>query len=271
LDAQHIAEAVAIAKTADVAVVAVGDNNQTAREGPGDRDSLDLIGQQEALVKAIVETGKPTIVILIAGRPTSIRYIAAHVPAILGSWSLGQETGTAVADVLFGDYNPSGKLPITFPQSVGQLPDFYNHKPSGAMGYELSVNEPLFPFGYGLSYTSFKYDNLRLSPQKIGPQGQTTVSVDVTNTGQRAGDAVVQMYIRDQVSSVTRPVKELKGFRRISLEPGQTKTVEFVLRPDALGFYNQEIRHVVEPGLFDVMVGGNSVDLKKTILEVVSR
>jgi beta-glucosidase len=276
LDAQRIAEAVALAKTADVAVVAVGDNNQTAREGfnmthLGDRDSLDLVGQQDALVKAIVETGKPTIVILIAGRPASIRYIAENVPAILGCWSLGQETGNAVADVLFGDYNPGGKLPITFPRNVGQLPAYYNHKPSAERGYLLSVNAPLFPFGYGLSYTTFKYDNLRLEPEKIGPQGQTTVRVDVTNTGRVAGDEVVQMYIRDQVSSVTRPVKELKGFRRITLAPGETKTVEFTLGPDALAFYNEDMRRVVEPGLFDVMVGGNSVDLIKTVLEVAGR
>jgi beta-glucosidase len=210
-------------------------------------------------------------VILIAGRPASIRYIAENVPAILGCWSLGQETGNAVADVLFGDYNPGGKLPITFPRNVGQLPAYYNHKPSAERGYLLSVNAPLFPFGYGLSYTTFKYDNLRLEPEKIGPQGQTTVRVDVTNTGRVAGDEVVQMYIRDQVSSVTRPVKELKGFQRITLAPDATKTVEFTLGPDALAFYNEEMRRVVEPGLFDVMVGGNSVDLIQTVLEVAGR
>jgi beta-glucosidase len=272
LDAQRIAKAVALAKTADVVVVAVGDNDQTAREAGdnhlGDRDSLDLVGRQDDLVEAIVETGKPTIVVLIAGRPASIRYIAENVPAILGSWSLGQETGNAVADVLFGDYNPGGKLPITFPQNVGQLPAYYNHKPSAEGEYLLTVNGPLFPFGWGLSYTTFKYENLRVSPEKIGLQGQTTVRVDVTNTGKVGGDEVVQMYIRDQVSSVTRPVKELKGFRRIRLAPGEAKTVEFTLGPDALSFYNEEMRRVVEPGLFDVMVGGNSVDLTKTILEV---
>jgi beta-glucosidase len=276
LDASRITEAVAIAKAADVAVVAVGDNDQTAREAfdvdhLGDRDSLDLVGQQDALVKALVETGKPTIVILIAGRPASIRYIAAQVPAILGSWSLGQETGNAVADVLFGDYNPGGKLPITFPQSVGQLPAYYNHKPSAGIGYLLSVHTPLFPFGYGLSYTAFKYENLRLSPAKIGPLGKTTVSVDVTNTGKVAGDEVVQMYIREEVSSVTRPVKELKGFRRIALNPGETHKVDFILGPDDLAFYNEEMRRVVEPGLFDILLGDNSVDLKKTTLEVVGQ
>jgi beta-glucosidase len=271
LDAQRIAEAVALAKTADLAVVAVGDNEQTARESGGDRDSLDLVGRQDDLVKAIVETGKPTIVVLIAGRPASIRYIAANVPAIVGAWSLGQETGNALADVIFGDYNPGGKLPITFPQNVGQLPAYYNHKPSATQPYLLSVKQPLFPFGYGLSYTTFKYENLRLEPQQIGPQGTTTVRVDVTNTGKVAGEEVAQLYIREQVSSVTRPVKELKGFRRIPLAPGETKTVEFTLGPDALSFLNKDMHWVVEPGLFNVMVGGNSVDLQKVVLEVVSR
>jgi beta-glucosidase len=173
--------------------------------------------------------------------------------------------------VLFGDYNPGGKLPIMFPENVGQLPAYYNHKPSAERPYLLTVNKPLFHFGWGLSYTTFKYDNFRLEPRQIGPEGKTTVRVDVTNTGKVAGDEVVQMYIRDQVSSVTRPVKELKGFRRITLAPGEAKTVEFTLGPDALSFYNEEMRRVVEPGLFDVMVGGNSVDLTKTVLEVVSR
>ncbi len=274
LDARRIAEAVAVARTADVVVVAVGDNNQTAREGPGDgdRDCLDLIGMQDELVKAMVGLGKPTIMVLIAGRPTSILYAAGNVPAILGCWSLGQETGNAVADVLFGDYNPGGKLPITFPRTVGQIPAYYNHKHSARQaGYALSVDAPLFPFGHGLSYTTFKYDNLRLEPEKIGPQGQTTVRADVTNTGGSAGDEVVQMYIQDQVSSVARPVQELKGFRRISLAPGETRTVEFTLGPEALSFYDEEMRPVVEPGKFDVMVGGSSADFKKTVLEVSSR
>jgi beta-xylosidase len=271
LDAQRIAEAVALAKTADVAVVAVGDNNQTAREG-GDRDSLDLVGRQDELVKTIVETGKPTIVVLIAGRPASIQYIAAHVPAIVGCWSLGQETGNAIADVLFGDYNPGGKLPITFPQDVGQVPSFYNRKPSSwVRPYLLTVNGPLFPFGWGLSYTTFKYDNLRLEPQQIGPEEQTTARVDVTNTGRASGEEVAQLYIRDQVSSVTRPVKELKGFRRIALQPGETKTVEFKLGPNELSFWDVNMEQVVEPGLFDVMVGGNSKELIKAVLEVVRR
>ena len=271
LDAERIAEAVTLAQTADLAIVAVGDNEQTARELAGDRDSLDLVGRQDDLVKAIVNTGKPTIVVLIAGRPASIRYIAANVPAILGCWSLGQETGNAIADVLFGDYNPGGKLPITFPQNVGQLPAYYNHKPSAERGYLLSVNAPLFPFGWGLSYAMFKYENLSLQPQQIGPEEHATVRVDLTNVGKVAGEEVAQLYIRDQVSSVTRPVKELKGFRRILLEPGQTKAIEFAVGPEELAFWNRDMQRVVEPGLFDIMVGGNSVDLTKTVLEVIRR
>ena len=248
------------------------------REGPrlgpgdGDRDSLDLVGMQDELVKAIIETGKPTIMVLIAGRPTSILYAAENVPAILGSWSLGQETGNAVEDVLFGDYNPGGKLPITFPRNVGQIPAYYNHKHSARQaGYALGVDARLFPFGHGLSYTTFKYENLRLEPEKIGPQGQTMVRVDVINTGRSAGDEVVQMYIQDQVSSVARPVQELKGFRRISLAPGETRTVEFTLGPEALSFYDEEMRPVVDLGKVDVMVGGSSADFKKVELEVISR
>jgi beta-glucosidase len=275
LDAERIAEAIAVVKTADLVIVAVGDNEQTAREAGtpewlGDRDTLDLVGRQDDLVKAIVNTGKPTIVVLIAGRPTSIRYIAANVPAIVGCWSLGQETGNAIADVLFGDYNPGGKLPITFPQNVGQLPAYYNHKPSAERDYLLAVNQPLFPFGWGLSYATFSYENLRLQQQQISAKDHATVRVDVTNVGKVAGEEVVQLYIRDQVSSVTRPVKELKGFRRILLEPGQTKIVEFAVGPEELAFWNKDMQRKVEPGLFDIMVGGNSVNLKKIVLEVVS-
>jgi beta-glucosidase len=219
-------------------------------------------------VKAVVATGKPTIVFLINGRPLSINYVAENVPAILEGWYLGEETGTAVADVLFGDYNPGGRLPITFPRSVGDLPDFYNHKPSAERPYIFAKTGPLFPFGYGMSYTSFKYDNLKLTPEKITPEGSTSVTLQVTNTGKRAGDEVVELYIRDEVSSVTRPVKELKGFRRIHLDPGETQPVEFVLSPSELSFLNQEMKRVVEPGIFDVMVGPSSVDLKTVKLEV---
>lgn len=262
-DDKRIAEAVRAAQASDVAVVVVGDNVETTREGwsenhLGDRDSLDLLGRQNDLVKAIVETGKPTIVVLIGGRALSINYIAEKVPAIFEGWYLGQETGTAVADVLFGDYNPAGKLPITIPRNVGQVPNYYYHKPTARRGYLFSDKEPLFAFGHGLSYTTFKYANLRVTPDKTGPQGQATVTVDVTNTGKMAGDEVVQMYIRDEVSSVTRPVKELKGFARIHLKPGETKTVQILITPDKLSFLNEDMNRVVEPGTFSIMVGPSS-------------
>ena len=182
-------------------------------------DSLDLVGRQNALAKAIVATGKPTIVMLINSGPLSINYIAENVPAIVEGFYLGQETGIAVADVLFGDYNPGGKLAVSFPRSVGQLPIYYNQKPSARRGYVFANKEPLFPFGYGLSYTTFSYSAPTISPARIATDGKATVSVTVTNTGKRAGDEIVQLYIHDLVSSVTRPIKELKDFRRITLHP----------------------------------------------------
>jgi len=220
-------------------------------------------------VKAVLATGKPTIVFLQHGRPNSINYIAEHVPAILDGWYLGQEGGTAIADVLFGDYNPAGRLPITVPRSTGQLPDYYYQKPSAKREYLGSTVLPLFPFGWGLSYSTFKYTNVRATPDSIGPQGSATVSVDVTNSGAVRGDEVVQLYIRDEVSSVTRPVKELRGFRRITLNPGETKSVEFTLGPEELSFLNRDMHRVVEPGTFTIMVGGNSIDLTNTKLNVV--
>src|SRR5882724_9265815 len=276
LNAKRIQEAVQVARKADVVILVLGENEQTSREAwapthEGDRDNLDLLGNQDDLAKAILAAGKPTAVFLIHGRPNSINYIAANVPAILDGWYLGQETGTAVADVLFGDYNPGGKLPITVPRSVGQLPDYYYQKPSGKREYLGSTTKPLYPFGWGLSYSTFKYANVRLAPDTIGEQGETKVSVDVTNAGKMRGDEVVQLYIRDEVSSVTRPVKELRGFRRISLDPGETKTVEFILGPDELSFLNRDMRRVVEPGTFRVMVGGNSDELIEAKLSVLEK
>jgi beta-glucosidase len=223
------------------------------------------------LARAVLGTGKPVVVLLLNGRPLSIVELAERAPAILEGWYLGQETGTAVADVLFGDVNPGGKLPVTFPRSVGQIPAFYNHKPSARRGYLFHSNKPLFPFGHGLSYTTFAYDNLRVAPEQIAPDGAAVVRVEVTNTGQRAGDEVVQLYLRDQVSSVTRPVQELKGFRRITLQPGETQTVEFTLTPDHLQFLDSNMQLVVEPGEFDVMVGGSSAQVQTTTLTVKSR
>lgn len=276
LNATRIGEAVGIAKSADLVILVLGENEQSSREAwaknhLGDRDSLDLLGDQDELAKQILATGKPTVVLLLHGRPNSINFIAEKVPAILDGWYLGQAGGTAAADVLFGDYNPGGKLPITVPRSVGQLPDYYYQKPSAKRGFLGSTTEPLFPFGWGLSYTSFRYSNLRAAQGTIGQEGQTKVTVEVTNTGSVRGDEVVQFYIHERISSVTTPVKQLRGFHRISLNPGETKTVEFSVGPAELSFLNRDMRQVVEPGVFDLMAGGNSVELISTTLTVANR
>lgn len=275
-DAKLIAEAVETAKAADAAILVLGGNEDTNKEAwadnhLGDRDNLDLIGRQNDLVKAVLETGKPTIVFLINSGPLSINYVAEKVPAILEGFYLGQETGVAAADVLFGDYNPAGKLPISFPRSVGQLPIYYNHKPTARRGYLFANKEPLFPFGYGLSYTTFAYSNLKVSPAQIGPSGQAQASVTVTNTGKLAGDEIVQLYIRDLVSSVTRPVMELKDFKRISLAAGESKTVTFTITPDKLSFLDLNMNRTVEPGGFDILVGTSSIKYQTAKLEVVAR
>ncbi|HEY4904422.1 MAG TPA: CIA30 family protein [Candidatus Sulfotelmatobacter sp.] len=262
------------ARKADVAILVVGENESTNREAwsenhLGDRDSLDLLGAQNDLVKAVVETGTPTVVLLINGRPLSINYIAEHVPAILEGWYLGEEGGTAAANVLFGDVNPGGKLPITFPHSVGDLPDFYNHKPSANRSYAFSTRKPLYPFGHGLSYTTFHFDNLRIEPKQIGVGGVAKASVDVTNTGSREGDEVPQLYIHQKIASVTRPVMQLEGFQRVTLKPGEKKTVEFTITPDMLSMLNVDMHRVVEPGIFEVMVGPSSDQTSTVLLHVV--
>lgn len=272
-DQKLIDEAVSVAKASDKVILVIGGNEDTNKEGwaenhLGDRDSLDLVGRQNDLVKAVLATGKPTVVFMINSGPLAINYVAENVPAILEGFYLGEETGTAAADVLFGDYNPGGKLTVSFPRSVGQLPIYYNRKPTARRGYLFSSTEPLFPFGFGLSYTTFKYSNLKVTKPKIKSDEETTVTVDITNTGKVRGDEVAQLYLRDEVSSVTRPVKELKDFVRVSIEPNQTKTVTFMITPAKLQFYNREMKRVVEPGLLQIMVGGNSVDLTKTTLEV---
>jgi beta-glucosidase len=274
-DRKAIAEAVRVAKKADVIVLAIGGNEQTSREAwnlqhMGDRTSLDLIGQQEELVKAMVALGKPVIAFLFNGRPLSINYIAENVPVIYECWYLGQETGRAIADVLFGDYNPGGKLPISVPRSVGHLPVFYNYKPSARRGYLFDDVSPLYAFGYGLSYTSFAIANPRLTKKRIRPDGSTQVLVDVTNTGKRAGAEVVQLYIRDLVSSATRPVKELKGFKKVWLEPGESTTVTLDIAPAQLSFFDVNMKYVVEPGDFELMIGNSSrdADLTKLNLQV---
>lgn len=272
---QHdsIQAAAATARKADVAIVVIGGDETTTREAwneehLGDRSSLDLLGAQRRLVKAVFDTGTPTVVFLINGRPLSINWVAANIPAVLEGWYLGAEGGTAAAQVLFGDVDPGGKLAVTFPRSVGQLPDFYDHKPSRNRSYAFVENSPLFPFGYGLSYTTFRFDNLRVSPAKMNAGDTATVSVDVTNTGARAGDEVAELYIHQQLSTVTQPVIALRGFQRVSLQPGQTTTVRFKLTPDSLSIVDENMKRVVQPGIFDIMVGPNSVDTQRAELEV---
>jgi beta-glucosidase len=268
-----IEEAVAVARKADQIVLAVGDTEQTSREGwakthLGDRDNLDLVGEQQALFDALRALGKPIAVVLINGRPLSIVTIADKTNALLEGWYLGEQGGNAVADVLFGDVNPGGKLPVTIPRSVGQLPMFYNFKPSAHRGYLFDSAAPLYPFGYGLSYTSFEIGAPRLSDNRIDVSGSVTVSVPVRNTGARTGDETVQLYVHQMVSSVTRPIKELKAFRRITLGPGESKTLTFVLTPEAFRMWNVSMQRVVEPGAFEIMVGPNSVDLKTVLLTI---
>jgi beta-glucosidase len=269
-----IAQAVEVARGADTIVLAIGDTEQTSREGwaenhLGDRDTLDLVGQQNELADALFALGKPVVVVLINGRPLSAVNVAAKANALVEAWYLGQEGGTALADALFGDVNPGGKLPVTIARSVGQLPVFYNAKPSARRGYLFDTTEPLFPFGWGLSYTMFTIAAPRVSPAEIRKDDTATISVEVRNTGQRAGDEVVQLYVHDKVSSVTRPTKELKGFQRVTLAPGERKTLTFTLGPEALRFWNADMQRVVEPGEFDVLVGPNSMDLKTATLTVV--
>ena len=262
-----IDEAVRIARLCDVAVVAVGESADMTGEAAS-RASLDLPGHQLELVKAVIATGKPTVVVLMNGRPLTINWIAEHSTAILETWFAGIQAGNAIADVLFGDVNPGGKLPVTFPRTVGQEPLYYNQKNTGRPAdannkytskyLDVPVT-PLFSFGYGLSYTQFRLTNLRLGSLTIRPDGRLSVSVELENAGKYSGDEVVQLYIRDVAASVTRPLKELKGFQRVTLAPGEKRRLEFGLTPEHLGFYNRDMRFVVEPGEFKVFVGTNSV------------
>ena len=269
-------EAVRVARESDVVIVAVGESAEMSGEAAS-RSSLDLPGQQMQLIKAIHATGKPYAVVLMNGRPLTISWIAENSPAILETWFAGTQGGHAIADVLFGDVNPGGKLPVTFPRSVGQVPLYYNHKNTGRppdlnnkyTSKYLDVPwTPQFPFGHGLSYTKFKITNLKLSAVQMGRTGSLTVTAEVQNVGKRSGDEVVQLYIRDVTSSVTRPVKELKGFQRVTLQPGETKRVEFSLGPEQLGSYDRSMRFGVEPGEFKVMVGPDSANLVQATFQV---
>jgi beta-glucosidase len=276
IEDDEIDKARLLASESDVAVVVVGENEwqtegQKGTSGEGfDAASLDLTGLQEDLVRAVVETGTPTVVVLINGRPLSVRYAAAHVPAILEAWVCGEKGGRAVADILFGDYNPSGKLSVTIPRHSGQLPVYYNAKKSKlywikeGWGHPYVDMEPtaLYPFGHGLSYTKFEYGDAQLSAGEIGPTDTLELSVDVRNAGSRFGEETVQLYIQDVISTVSTPVKELKGFAKIGLEPGQKKTVRFELGPDELSLYNRALERVVEPGQFKVLIGSSSEDIR---------
>ena len=266
----EIKKAVEAAKKADIAIVVVGENGEKTNGESHDVANLDLTGLQEDLLKAVYSTGTPTVAVLINGRPLSIRWTAENIPVILEAWMCGEEGGNAIADVLFGDYNPEGRLPITFPRHSGQLPVYYNYKPSKEYWIKDSYGKPyvdmsalpLYEFGFGLSYTTFEYSNLQISPKETGPAGDVYVSVDVKNTGKRDGREVVQLYIHDVISSMSRPVKELKGFEKITLASGEKETVRFKLTPEDLSFLDMHLNPVVEPGMFEVMIGSSSENIR---------
>jgi len=250
------------AKNSDLAIVVLGEGGYTTNGEGRDVASLDLTGMQEDLLKAVHNTGTPTIVVLINGRPLSVRWAAEHSPAIVEAWMCGEQGGNAVADVLFGDYNPGGKLPVTVPRHVGQLPVYYNHSKSKWDKYVDMSGVPLYEFGYGLSYTTFEYSNLRILPGEINAAGEARITLDVKNTGKVKGDEVIQLYINDVISSVSTPIKELRDFARIPLNPGETKTVEFKLDPEDLSLLDRNMKEVVEPGTFEVMIGSSSEDIR---------
>ena len=265
------AQALQAAKQADIVVMALGEAALMTGEAAS-RASLNLPGVQQQLLEAIYKTGKPIVVVLLNGRPLTINWMTQNKVAVLEAWFPGTEAGHAVADVLFGDYNPSGKLPVTFPRSVGQIPIFYNMKNTGrpmdpnnkySSKYLDESNAPLFPFGYGLSYTTFEYGDVQLNKQEITQQEGITITCKVKNTGKREGEEVVQLYVHDLVGSVTRPVKELKGFKKVMLQPGESKEISFTLTQSDLSFYRRDMSFGTEPGKYDVFVGGNSDDLKK--------
>ena len=273
-DRELLDEALKVAVGADVIVAALGESSEMSGESSS-RTNLEMPDVQRALLQELLKTGKPVVLVLFTGRPLVLTWEEEHVPAILNVWFGGSEAAYAISDVLFGDVNPSGKLTATFPQNVGQIPLFYNHKNTGRPLQEgrwfekfrsnyLDVsNELLYPFGYGLSYTTFAYSDIHLSSTEMSADGELTATVTVTNTGSRDGAEVVQLYIRDLVGSVTRPVKELKGFEKIFLKAGESRKVSFSITPELLKFYNYDLQFVCEPGDFDVMIGGNSRDVKK--------
>jgi beta-glucosidase len=275
--------AVSVARNSDLVVLVVGESAVMNGEGAS-RADIGLPGVQLDLVKAIVATGKPVVVLLVNGRPLAIEWIDQNVPSIVETWTLGSEAGHAIAEILFGDYSPSGKLPMTFPRHVGQIPIYYNYKNTGRpyqgdynepqdqriyqSKYRDVKNSPLYPFGYGLSYTKFSYSEVQLSSPMITVDDKLVASITVTNTGSREGEEVVQLYIRDLVGSVTRPVKELKGFQKISLKPGESKKISFTIDKNTLSFYRSDMSWGAEPGKFEVFIGGSSADVKKQTFEL---
>ncbi|MDZ7870681.1 MAG: glycoside hydrolase family 3 C-terminal domain-containing protein [Rheinheimera sp.] len=263
------AEAVALAKTADAVVLVLGENEGLAREAwadkhLGDRTTLELSADQQLLAEQVlaVAGNKPVVLVLSNGRPLALGKLATTMPAIVEAWYLGQETGTAVANVLFGDVNPSGKLPITFPRSAGHIPSFYNHKASSSRGYLQDEISPLYPFGHGLSYTEFSYSDLTIDTPQVQAGGEALIRFQLKNSGKRAGTEVVQLYVQDPVASLTRPVQQLAGFARVSLAPGQTAQLQFHLPVNQLAFLDSQMRWVVEPGDIRVMIGSSSADLR---------
>jgi beta-glucosidase len=254
--------AVDLVKNSDAAVVVIGEDMSIVGEGK-DRASLDLDERQLDLIKAIKATGKPVVAIMFNGRPLSINWVAQNIPSIVEAWFGGEKGGLAIADVLLGNVNPSGKLPITFPRSVGQIPFYYNHKPTSRHHYVDEADTPLFPFGLGLSYTTFGYSDMSITPAKIPVNGTATVSVKITNTGNTGGTEVVQLYLRDVASSVTTPVMSLRGFNRISLKPGESGMVHFKINREHLSLWNRQMKQVVEPGEFKVMIGSSSADIRQ--------
>jgi beta-glucosidase len=270
-DRSGFAAAVEAARGADVVVLALGEDSQQSGEGRSQAE-IGFKGLQDDLLQAVLDANRKVVLVLMNGRPMTIQGASEHVPAIVEAWLLGSQSGHAIADVLFGDYNPSGKLPVSFPRVVGQLPLYYNHKNTGRPGplpvvfwsrYTDVPNQPLYPFGFGLSYTSFTYSDPKLSAKEIGRGGELRVSVTVTNSGRRPGAEVVQLYLRDLVGSVTRPVKELKGFQKVELAPGEAREVSFALKASDLAFYTAQGKWEAEPGDFKVFVGGSSADVKE--------
>jgi beta-glucosidase len=271
---QIIDEAVAIANQSDVVVAALGESAEMTGESSS-RTDIEIPQAQQDLLMALLKTGKPVVLVLFTGRPLALKWEHENVPAILNVWFGGSEAGSAIADVLFGDVNPSGKLSTTFPQNIGQVPIFYNHKNTGRplaegkwfqkfrSNYLDVSNEPLYPFGYGLSYTNFTYGPVELSRSSLRTNETLTASVTVTNSGKLTGKEVVQLYIRDLVGTNTRPVKELKGFQKIELKPGESRKVTFTISTNDLKFYNADLRYAAEPGEFKVFIGGNSKDVKE--------